>query len=472
MPHVVTQACCGDASCVFACPVNCIHPTPDEPDFGTAEMLYIDAATCVDCGACVGACPVGAIVPHTKLTPDQLPFLDINDVFGPDTQYPPQAPVPAITPLTQPALSVAIVGSGPAGMYAADELLKRPGVRVTVIDRLAKPYGLVRYGVAPDHQSTKDVEKLFAKIERERGFSYRLGVQVGRDVTHAELLEEFDAVLYASGAATDRPLDLPGVDLPGCTSATDVVGWYNGHPDHVDDAPDLSGERVVVVGAGNVALDVARILATDPERLTGTSIAPDALEALRASTVREIVLLARRGAADAALTLPELTGLLGRSDIEVVAENLDRPDGPLDLTQQRKVAALEALPGRPVDAGARRIVLRFHTSPTAVLGDDRVSGIRVQGPHGSEDLETGAVLRAIGYHGVPLPDLPFDDAGGVVPNDRGRVGDRTYVVGWIKRGPTGFIGTNKTCAQETVEQLVQDANAGLLTRGKASVLAS
>jgi ferredoxin--NADP+ reductase len=316
------------------------------------------------------------------------------------------------------------------------------------------------------------VARLFAKIEREPGFTYRLGVEVGRDVTHAELLEEFDAVLYASGAATDRPLDLPGVDLPGCTSATDVVGWYNGHPDHVDAAPDLSGERVVLVGAGHVALDVARILATDPDRLAGTSIAPHALDALRASNVREVVLLARRGAADAAFTLPELTGLLGRSDIDVVAENLDRPDRQLDLTQQRKLDTLEALSDRTVDPGARRIVLRFHTMPTAVLGDDQVTGIRVQGPGGTEDVEADVVLRAIGYHGVPLPDLPFDEARGVVPNDRGRVGDRTYVVGWIKRGPTGFIGTNKTCAQETVEQMVQDANAGRLTRREAPVLAS
>lgn len=496
MPHVVTQACCGDASCVFACPVNCIHPTPDEPDFATAEMLYIDASTCVDCGACISACPVGAIVPHTKLTPDQLPFVEFNDVFGERPGYPPQAPVPAITPLTAPSLRVAIVGSGPAAMYAADELLKRPGVEVTVIDCLPTPYGLVRAGVAPDHQHTKAITDLFAAIEGERGFSYLLGVDVGRDVSHAELLEHHDAVVHATGAAHDRTLDIAGEDLRGSLAATDFVAWYNGRPDRADLDVDLSGDRVVLVGNGNVALDAARILATDPERLACTDIADHALETLRESRVREIVLLGRRGPAQAAFTLPELTGLLARADIEVVAENLVvddamerlRADGRLDVTTERKLAALESLTERHHEPGARRIVLRFLSAPSEVLGSDHVEGVRVERtrlverdgrvqPEGTgehDDLRTSLVLRSIGYRGQPVADLPFDPEAAVIPNDRGRVHDAgrpmpgAYVVGWIKRGPTGFIGTNKTCAQETVEALVADANAGLLRRPTAS----
>ena len=454
MPHVVTQACCADASCAFACPVNAIHPTPDEPDFATAEMVYIDPDSCVDCGACVGACPVRAIKPDHRLGEHELPFVEINAMFHRDRPAPPiQAPVtPVVARRDTTPVRVVVVGAGPAGLYAADELLKRPGVAVTVIDRLPTPYGLVRAGVAPDHPETRAIDRLFRQIEDQDGFSYCLGVQVGADVTHAELADRFDGVLYATGAPHDRRLEIAGEQLSG--SATDFVAWYNGHPDRAADTYDLTHERAVVVGNGNVALDVARILASDPERLAYTDVADHALAALRDSAVREVVVIGRRGRDQAAFTEPELVGLMGRDDLEIAVDG--------DVVS----------PG----TGTRRIDLRFLRAPVEVLGDDRVRGIRVARTELSDDgalarvtddvetIEAGLVLRSIGYRGRPIADLPFDEVRAVVPSDRGRVhGLRgTYVAGWIKRGPTGFIGTNKSDAAETVDRLFEDLNTGRL----------
>ncbi|MCW2771616.1 MAG: 4Fe-4S ferredoxin [Aeromicrobium sp.] len=477
MTHVVTQACCGDASCVYACPVNAIHPTPDEPDFGLAEMLYIDPVSCVDCGACVTACPVGAISPEDRLTAEQLPFVDINAVFHAEPRtYPPQAPVAPLVPKRAPGvLSVAIVGAGPAALYAADELLKRPGVEVTVLDRLPTPHGLVRAGVAPDHAATRTVDELFRQIEDQPGFAYVLGVDVGRDITHAELAERHHAVVYATGAARDRRLGVPGEDLSGSATATAFVAWYNGHPDHADDFFDLTGERAVIVGNGNVALDVARILATDPERLASTDIADHALDALRSSSIREVVLLGRRGAAEAAFTLPELIGLVGREDIDVVVEGSDLDEVVSDPVTAQKLAVLRVAHKRRARVGARRIVLRFATSPLAMIGDGRVEGVAVRRNRSvgggtyepTDDVETittGLVLRSIGYRGVPVPGVPFDHDAAVMPTAGGRVtgAPATYAVGWIKRGPSGFIGSNKSCARETIEHLLQDWNGGHL----------
>ena len=488
MPHVVTQPCCGDASCVFACPVNCIHPTPDEPDFATAEMVYIDPVSCVDCGACVKACPVGAIKPHTKLGDDELVFMELNAIFHADSDAgnglesatrPAQAPVPPVVRVPEgTALDVAIVGAGPAALYAADELLKQRGVRVTVLDRLPTPHGLVRAGVAPDHQHTKDIGKLFAKIEAQPGFEYRLGVEVGRDVTHDQLLTSHDAVVYATGAPADRQIGVPGEGLPGTATATEVVAWYNGHPDHVTAPLDLSAERVVVVGNGNVALDVARVVLSDTAELARTDIADHALSALRDSAVREVVLVARRGPAQAAFTTPEMVGLLHHPDIDVVVEQRELLDG---VDQKSSLLRDGSVPA--VDPSRRRVVLRFLTAPEAVVGDHAVEGLRVVRtrletmPDGTvvavpteerEVIETSCVLRSVGYRSTPIPGVPFDPALHRIPNVGGRVlaepaGDllpRTYVVGWAKRGPTGFIGTNKSCSLETVNALLADVVTG------------
>ncbi|MCT1433154.1 FAD-dependent oxidoreductase [Dietzia maris] len=503
MPHVVTQACCADASCVHACPVNCIHPTPDEPDFATAEMLYIDPVSCVDCGACVGACPVGAIVPHTALAPEQQDFLGINEALtGDDRPSRPQARVPTIVRLgpTRTTLRVAVVGAGPAAMYAADELLRQPGVEVTVFDRLPVPHGLTRHGVAPDHTSTRAVADLFTAIEEQPGFGYRLGVHVGEDITAEEVAAHHHAVVYATGAGTDRPLDIPGVDLPGSTSATRVVGWYNDHPDHADADVPLDHERAVIVGNGNVALDVARILATDPERLAGTSIARHALKALRGSRVREVVVLGRRGPEHAAFTLPELVGLDAREDIDLRVDAPDGIDPDAATTRQGrlKLELLARIADRPSRGTAettprRRIILRFATAPVEVVGTARTEGLRVvrtepvtdpdgrvravPRPGSEETLAAGLVLGSVGYRGVAVPGVPFDPASATIPSREGRVLDAAdgrevpglYVVGWIKRGPRGFIGSNKTCARETVNSLLADANEGRLpTPGPAA----
>ncbi|HEX2212521.1 MAG TPA: FAD-dependent oxidoreductase [Mycobacterium sp.] len=484
MPHVITQSCCSDGSCVYACPVNCIHPTPDEPGFATAEMLYIDPDACVDCGACVSACPVGAIAPDTKLQPEQLPFVALNAAFYPerDGKVPPTsklAPVmeaPVVHRRPDAPLRVAVVGSGPAAMYAADELLTQRGVEVNVFEKLPTPYGLVRAGVAPDHQSTKRVTRLFDRIAQSPGFTFYLNVEVGTHITHEDLLTHHHAVLYAVGAPNDRRLDVDGIDLPGTATATEVVAWYNGHPEFADLAVDLGGDRVVIVGNGNVALDVARILTTDPDQLASTDIADHALSALRESRVDEVVVAARRGPEASAFTLPELIGLT--SACEVVLDSADHERVLAALTEttdgltRNKLEVLSKLGDASAPITRPRIRLAYHLTPQRVLGEQRATGVRfaVTGTDETRDIRAGLVLTSIGYRGKPIRGLPFDEAAAVVPNDGGRVVDPgtgrpvpgTYVAGWIKRGPTGFIGTNKSCAAETVHRLVADYNDGLL----------
>lgn len=494
MAYVVTQSCCADASCVVACPVNCIHPAPGEPGFGTAEMVYIDADSCVGCGACATACPVGAMVPDAALTTRQLPFIDLNaayyDAF-PHADRTPVALVPQQRRLTRPGpFRVAVIGAGPAGLYTADELLKHPEIEgVDVYDRLRTPYGLVRHGVAPDHASTKQVTRLFEAIERQPRFRYFLGADVGgRDgVTLADLRAGYHAVVYAVGASADRNLGVPGEDLAGSIPATSVVGWYNGHPDQRALQVPLEHERAVVVGNGNVALDVARILTRPLDVLERTDLAPEPLEQLRASKVHEVVVLGRRGPAQAAFTVPELIGLAGLDDVDVLVD----ADPDLLTGEDQRTQLLRELAERPPsgDPGRRRIVLSFTASPVEILGEDgRVTGVRVArnrlvaGADGGEvraeptddvrTIEAGLVIRSVGHRGLPVADLPFDDVSATVPNDGGRVEPGVYVVGWIKRGPNGFIGTNKTCAQETVEAILDDLDTGLPEpTGSASTVA-
>jgi len=395
-------------------------------------------------------------------------------------------------------LRVAVVGSGPAGFYAADALLKSedPPVEVDVIDRLPTPWGLVRLGVAPDHENIKAVSRAFEKIAARPGFRFFGNVEVGETVSHEDLLRLYDAVVYTVGAQTDRRLGIPGEDLPGSWAATEFVAWYNGHPDFQQHGFDLTHERAVVIGNGNVAIDCARMLALTAEELASTDTTPEAIEAIVGAGVREIVMLGRRGPVQAAFTPPELKelGELAGADVAVDSAALELdPASAHALDEDRERARrnyelLEEYAGRAPEGKPRRIVLRFLTSPVAILGDGKVEAVEVvqnelveEGgrivarPTGeTETIPAGIVLRSVGYKGVPLPGVPFDERSGTIPNDRGRVegAERTYVAGWIKRGPSGVIGTNKKDATETVELLLEDARAGGLQASERGDLAA
>lgn len=495
MPYAITQLCCTDASCVTACPVNCIHPTPDEPDFGTTDMLYVDPRTCIDCGACAEVCPVDAVHPVESLTGALADYPAINAEYfaGTEPAGPPAGsplfhewgPVrfDRVLPADFPELDVAVVGSGPAGMYTVQDLLLHTTARVTLYDRLPVAGGLVRFGVAPDHPDTKRIGESFARYHDHHRLRLRLGTDIGTDVGVDELARRHDAVVYAVGAPTSKTLGVPGEELAGNLPSTTVVGWYNGHPEIDGDAVaiDTAGaERVAVVGTGNVALDVARVLTADPARLADSVIDPVALERLRSSRVREVVLLGRRGPEHAAYTRGELLALRHRDDLEVVVDDHDpRVGEAIDAAAPGDHAALLQGVRRvrsgdvPPSAGRRRVVLRFHAPTQALLGDDHVSGVRVGGPDGPTELRAGLVVRAVGHRGRPLAGLPFDEGTGTVPHHAGRVDGRpgTYVVGWIKRGPGGGIGVNRRDAAETVASLIEDGKSGLIgTRPRRGLL--
>ncbi|ABW13440.1 Ferredoxin--NADP(+) reductase [Parafrankia sp. EAN1pec] len=384
-------------------------------------------------------------------------------------------------------LTVAVVGSGPSGFYAAASLLEQHDVpvRVDMYERLATPWGLVRSGVAPDHPKIKAVSSVYAAIAAHENFRFFGNVDVGKDVTREELTARYDAVLYAVGAQTDRRLGIPGEDLPGSESAVDFVGWYNGHPDYAHLTFDLSGERGVVIGAGNVALDVARILCSPHERLSRTDIADHALDALRACALKEVLVVGRRGAAQAAFTTAELKELpeFTESGVDVDPAEVAEQEGEEALSRlvKRNLAVMRGYAQNPVPAGARRVALRFQRTPLEIRGDGRVEEIVFArnalkvGDDGwvsavdtgeRETVPTSLVLRAVGYKGRSIEGLPFDDRRGVIPNVNGRVEgvEREYVAGWIKRGPTGIIGTNKKCAGETVARLLADVADGTLRR--------
>lgn len=464
MAYVITQNCCKDASCVPVCPVDCIRPV----DASAADMLYIDPEACIDCGACFDECPVDAIHYEEDLPPAQERFREINAAYferhplQPDTT--PQRPSRSVG---DGELTVAIVGAGPAACYAAAELIAIDGVRVNLFERLPTPFGLIRAGVAPDHQHTKSVVGLFDRVFTNPRFGCHLGVEIGRDLTHEDLLAHHHAVIYAVGAGASRSLGVPGEQLPGSHPAADFVGWYNGHPDHAERRFALDSERVVIVGNGNVALDAARMMLLDPDALGRTDIADHALTALRDSAIREVVILGRRGVADAAFSVGEFLALGHLDGVDVVIDGpLPDPADDTDLWATLKLDIAREFAARPATAGNKRIVFRFMTSPVEILGDDHVTGLRVRGEGGDEVLETSLVLRSIGYRGVPVPGLPFDDAAGVVPNEDGRVRDcpGSYVTGWIKRGPRGVIGSNRGCAEETVDTLWRDHSADALAR--------
>jgi ferredoxin--NADP+ reductase len=484
---------------VPVCPVDCIHPTPDEPGFGTTEMLYIDAQSCVDCGACLDACPVDAIVPDVELVGDDVRYLEINALHFGDHTYlrrPAALPAKAVPAIAGGPLRVAMVGAGPSACYAAEELLGRRGldVRVNMFERLPVPWGLARYGVAPDHPGTKAVTELFEKTAGRRDLTFHLNVEVGQHVTNDELLASHHAVVYAVGAPLDRHLGIPGEHLAGSCSATDFVAWYNGHPEYADHSFDLTHERVVVIGNGNVALDVARVLVSDVDSLRRTDIADHALAALAASKVREVVVLGRRGPAQAAYTTPELLALRFTNGVDIVvdpdesaldADTVEYLDANPDSTAELKSRIVAEYSRRDGSASERRIVLRYLASPVEILGTNQVEGLRIvrnrltlqtdgrlsaEATGRFEDIECGQVLRSIGYQGRPTPGVPFDPLEGTIPNVMGRVIDSEtgspirglYTAGWIKRGPSGVIGTNKKCAQDTVSALIDDYVEGRL----------
>lgn len=391
-------------------------------------------------------------------------------------------------------LRVAIVGSGPAGFYAAGALLAADQpVEVDLLERLPTPWGLVRLGVAPDHPKIKSVSRAFEKIAERPGFRFLGNVEVGRDLHHSDLCRLYDAVVYAFGAQSDRRMGIPGEDLPGSWPATELVAWYNGHPDFQGLEFDLSVERVVVVGAGNVAVDVARMLALTPEELEPTDTTDAAIAAINGSGIEEVVMLARRGPAQAAFTTPELIELGELAGADVVVDPADLELDPAsaalladDTHAQRNLEVLREYATRRPSGKPKRLVLRFCVSPEAILGDERVEGVEIvrnrlepdesgtPRPVATDERETlacGLVFRSVGYRGVALAEVPFDERRGTIRNDRGRVLDANgdplpgvYCAGWIKRGPTGVIGTNKKDATETVELLLEDVAAGRLER--------
>jgi len=382
-----------------------------------------------------------------------------------------------------PALRVAVVGSGPAAFYTADFLLrdKTAHVEVDMFERLPTPFGLVRFGVAPDHQSIKRVIAAFERIAGHESFRFFGNVEIGKDLPIEVLLAEYHALVFATGSATDKRLGVPGEDLPGSMPATAFVGWYNGHPDFQTQHLDLSIERAVVVGMGNVAMDVARLLVRDPSELSETDITHDALVALRESKIREVVLLGRRGIAQAAFEYSELADIAALADVAVSIDGeLPEVDSSsLSPGARKNVEYLRELAAAPPKPARRRVRLRFQASPVAVLGRERVTGVRVEhntlryAPDGSvsangsgqcEEIACGLVLRSIGYRGVAIAGVPFDEQHGVIPNENGRVLGADghplpglYTAGWIKRGPTGLVGTNKGDAKETVTALLADA---------------
>jgi ferredoxin--NADP+ reductase len=407
--------------------------------------------------------------------------------------------------MTQPGteaqpLRVAIVGAGPAGYYAADHLLRQEGVVVEVdmIDRLPTPYGLVRAGVAPDHQKIKAVTAAFDRVAANPRFRFYGGIDLGKHVEVADLRRHYHQILYSTGAQTDRRMGIPGEDLNGSHPATEFVAWYNGHPDYRDCQFDLMQERAAVVGVGNVAIDVARILCRSPEELARTDIADYALEALRASRIKEVYLLGRRGPAQAAFTNPEVkeVGELADADVTAIPEEVELDplsQADVERSQDRatlkKVELLREYASRKPSGKSKKLIIRFLVSPVELQGNDagavvamRLVRNRLEAtPAGTlqakptdrfETLPVGLVFRSVGYRGVALPGVPFHESWGVILNENGRVLDPDtrqpivgeYTAGWIKRGPTGVIGTNKPDAAQTVECMMEDLAAGRILK--------
>lgn len=400
-------------------------------------------------------------------------------------------------------LRVAIIGSGPSGFYAAEHLQKQKGlaVEIDMFDRLPTPFGLVRGGVAPDHQKIKSVTKVYDRIASKPSFRFFGNVSFGADLSYADLHRHYHAMIYAVGAQTDRNLGVPGETLSGSHAATEFVAWYNGHPDFRKRKFDLTQESVAIIGVGNVAMDVARILARSRAELEATDIADYALEALANSSVKNIYVLGRRGPAQAAFTTPEIKELGEMEEADIVIDPADMELDPLsheyltgghaDPKDVRNVEIMRQYAQRPLSGKPKRIYMRFLVSPVELTGETRVESIRVvknelyrmesgdlrpRPTQEYEEIPVGLVFRSVGYRGVKLPDVPFYEKWGIIPNRAGRVLTEhedgqlvrgNYVVGWIKRGPSGVIGTNKPDAVETVECLLEDMRSGAVLESAA-----
>jgi len=393
-------------------------------------------------------------------------------------------------------LRVAVIGSGPAGFYACEHILKHEATtaEVDLFDRLPTPYGLVRGGVAPDHPKIKSVTRVYDKTAARDGFRFFGNVKLGEDISVEDLERHYHAILYTFGAETDRTLGIPGEDLPGSHAATAFVGWYNAHPDYAEESFDLSCERAVVIGNGNVATDVARMLALTESELRETDTADHAIDVLAGNQIREIVVLGRRGPAQAAFTNPELRELGEMKDADIVVDpaeiELDEKSRAFlesdaaDITRRKNVEILEGFAQKPLEGKPKRIVLRFLRSPVELQGDGKLEkvivgrnelvekdgALRPQDTGEREELECGLLLRSVGYTGIGVEGVAFDEKRGTILNKGGRVLETEggahrlghYTSGWIKRGPSGVIGTNKKCAKETVDAVFEDVEAGNL----------
>lgn len=496
MAYVVTQSCIGDkyTQCVDVCPVDAFREGP--------EMLYIDPEVCIDCNACLTECPVRAIYPESAVPESMQEFIGLNALKA--REYPP------ITESRDPddiaaagnqgaaasrslARRLAVIGAGPSGFYAAEEMLKKlPNAKVDIFERLPTPFGLVRYGVAPDHPKIKSVVSSFEKTARSPRVRFFGNVEIGKDLTRTELLDQYDAVLYATGGSVSRHLGLTGADLASIHGASAFVGWYNGHPDFRNLSVDLSGETAVVVGMGNVALDIARILTMPIKELERTDIADYALEALRHSKIREVCLVARRGPVQAAFTPKELQQLLDTRgvDIQVDADDmlLDAASEaelaePLNTEARHNMTLLQEAQAR-THQGGKTIRFMFKLSPTGFasendqvavmtgvrnrLKSDGKGSVSALATDEQRAIKVGLVINATGYRGVAILGVAFDQDRGVIANQSGRVhshvepneiAGREYAAGWIKRGASGVIGSNKQCAVDTVAQLLADLDA-------------
>jgi len=508
MAYVITQSCCSDGLCYQVCPANAIHPSPDSLDYNNSEMLYIDPNVCTSCGACEEVCPANAIYAEENLPDKYQEYKRINEQhFSKDSASHHSISegnrlnhAPKIESVSE--LTVAIVGSGPAGFYAAQELLedKSLSVKIDMYEKLPTPWGLIRYGVAPDHWGTKEVAEGFRWIAKDERFRLFLNVEVGIHISDDELSDHYDAVIYTIGASKQKKLGLKGEDIAGCHSAVEFTRWYNGYPGYDNNSFDLSHRKAVIIGNGNVALDIARLLLMPEAELKKTDMADYAIQALAESNVEEVIIVGRRSPIFASFTYPELAALVKETGLNVQCEpsslqfddvltnylnaqaNRQLIDSKLDLLSQ----ASSNFNGNT----KKQITFRFLMSPQEIIAEsgkvkaisllenchelNALGDLVLKTTGAVENIEAGLVIMANGFTGEKHGVLPFDN--GKISNIKGRVIDfetdtfliGAYTAGWVKRGPSGFIGSNKKCAKETVMCLKEDLLAGKLIQAENS----